>query len=192
MANLVSSTLTGNLTVTANVSAANYTGNGAALTGIASFASGTKMVFYQASAPTGWTQDTAAALSNAAMSVVTGTGGGTGGSDSFYSTFATGRTADTSGAGVSVSGTVGAHTLSTPEIASHSHSVNIIQQHPNSGQPNIARGAGLNPGSAGTNPAGGGGSHSHPFSVSSSSLTGTISMPAMNVKYANVIIATKD
>jgi hypothetical protein len=42
------------------------------------------MVFYQASAPTGWTQDTASALSNTVMSVVTGTGGGTGGSTSYF------------------------------------------------------------------------------------------------------------
>jgi hypothetical protein len=69
------------------VDATSFTGNGAALTGIASFTSGTKMVFYQASAPTGWTQDTAAALSNTVMSVVTGTGGGTGGSTSYFSSF---------------------------------------------------------------------------------------------------------
>lgn len=41
-------------------------------------------------------------------------------------------------------------------------------------------------------PTGGGGSHDHTFTVTSSSLGGTISMPNMNVKYANVIIANKD
>ncbi len=150
------------------------------------------MVFYQASAPTGWTQDTSAALANTAMSIVTGTGGGTGGSDSFYSTFGTGRNADASGATVSVSGTVGSTTLSTPQIPSHSHSTPRVFQHPNAGSPNLAAGAGINPDSPSTGSTGGGGSHGHPFSVSSSSLGGTISMPAMNVKYANVIVATKD
>jgi hypothetical protein len=164
MANLVSSTLTGNLTVTANVSAANYTGNGAALTGIASFDSGTKMVFYQASAPTGWTQDTASALSNTVMAVVTGTGGGT----------------------------VGGHTLSTPEIASHVHNVRLTPGNPFSGQ--IRQGGGQDFGNKNTDSAGGGGSHSHPFSGSLSSATADVSVtvPAANVKYANVIVATKD
>ena len=42
-------------------------------------ASGTKMVFYQASAPTGWTQDTTASLANRGLRIVVGSGGGTGG-----------------------------------------------------------------------------------------------------------------
>ena len=66
------------------------------LTGVDPFPSGTKQVFFQASAPTGWTQDTAAAaLANAAMRVVVGTGGGTGGSDTFQTTFGSSRTTDT-------------------------------------------------------------------------------------------------
>ena len=63
------------------VTATTFTGDGSNLTGVEPFASGTKMVFYQASAPTGWTQDTAAALSDAAFRVTTGSGAGTGGSD---------------------------------------------------------------------------------------------------------------
>lgn len=39
---------------------------------------GTKMIFFQASAPTGWTQDTA--VNDRVLKVVSGTGGGTGGS----------------------------------------------------------------------------------------------------------------
>jgi len=210
MANLVSSTLTGNLTVTANVSAANYTGNGAALTGIASFASGTKMVFYQASAPTGWTQDTAAALSNTVMSVVTGTGGGTGGSTSYFSSFlaTTDKTGSQPAAPVSgsVSGTVGGYTLSTPEIASHTHQFNAYSNVTNNdSEPTfVTGGSGGNrfggsfndssPSRKNISPAGGGGSHSHPFSGSLASATASVSVtiPAANVKYANVIVATKD
>lgn len=203
MANLVSTTLTGNLTVTANVSAANYTGNGAALTGIASFASGTKMVFYQASAPTGWTQDTAAALSNTVMSVVTGTGGGTGGSTSYFSSFlaTTNKTATQPAAPVtgSVSGTVGGHTLSTPEIPSHTHTFfQASYANPSSTGTYISREGPSSGGATGftqnTGGTGGGGSHSHPFSGSLSSATAAVSVtvPAADVKYANVIVATKD
>jgi hypothetical protein len=95
------------------------------------------MVFYQASAPTGWTQDTAAALSNTVMSVVTGTGGGTGGSTSYFASFL--ATTDKTGAQPaapvtgSVSGTVGDTTLSTPVIPSHSHPA--AQQNQNQGGP---------------------------------------------------------
>jgi hypothetical protein len=49
-----------------------------------------------------------------------------------------------------------------------------------------------NPGPNPTGSAGGGGTHTHPFTVGSSSLGGTISVPNMNVQYANVIIANKD
>jgi len=183
---------TENITLNSNgvVAATSYTGNGSALTGVDPFEANTSMIFNQASAPTGWTKQTGAALANTAMSIVTGTGGGTGGSDSFYSTFGSSRNTDSSGATVSVSGTVGGHTLSTPELSSHSH------PGPKTGTPG-GGGSGLkpnanSPGPSPTGAAGGGGSHSHPFSVDSSSLGGTISMPAMDVKYANVIVANKD
>ena len=190
----------GNIILRSNgaVSATTFTGSGANLTGIEAFPSGTKQVFFQASAPTGWTQDTTAALNEAVMSIVTGSGGGTGGSTAYFSSFlaTTDKTAADPDAPVSgsVAGTVGSTTLSTPQIASHSHSISTINQHPNSGSPNVARGAGNAPSSAGTTSAGGGGSHSHPFTGSLSSATADVSVtvPAANVKYANVIIAAKD
>ena len=193
-----------NVTISSNgvVDATSFTGNGAGLTGIESFTSGTKMVFYQASAPTGWTQDTAAALSNTVMSVVTGTGGGTGGSTSYFSSFL--ATTDKTGAqpaapvSGSVSGTVGGHTLSTPEIASHNHSTPSGTPAPNANtlQTKVYGGPGRwgDTGSVGTNSSGGGGSHAHPFSGSLASATASVSVtvPAADVKYANVIVATKD
>ena len=159
------------------VTATSYSGNGAGLTGVDPFEANTSMIFNQASAPTGWTKQT-------------GTGGGTGGGDSFYSTFGTGRNADSSGATVSVTGTVGGHTLSTPELSSHTHP-GPKSATPGGGGTGLAQNA-SNPGPNPTGSTGGGGSHTHPFSVDSSSLGGTISMPAMNVKYANVIVANKD
>ena len=192
----------GNIILRTNgaVSATTFVGSGANLTGIEAFPSGTKQVFYQASAPTGWTQDTTAALNEAVMSIVTGSGGGTGGSTAYFSSFlaTTDKTATESGASVSgsVSGTVGNHTLSTPEIASHSHSIGAASPQNTPPKPatvaytcvyaqctNIS-----------TNSAGGGGNHSHPFSGTLSSATVDVSatVPAANVKYANVIIAAKD
>jgi len=197
MANLVATTITGNLDVTGG---GVISGDGSGLSGVDPFASGTKMVFYQASAPTGWTQDTAAALSQTVMAITTGTGGGTGGSTAYFSSFlATTNKSGTDSAPVtgSVSGTVGNHTLSTPQIPSHNHSITgglgntPGAPFPTNGmnQNNINNGAPLN-----TANAGGGGSHSHPFSGSLSSATADVSVtvPAANVKYANVIVATKD
>lgn len=60
-----------------------------------SFPSGTKMVFFQASAPTGWTQDTT--HNNKALRVVSGSGGGSGGT----------------------------HDLSSPPSANHQHELPI-------------------------------------------------------------------
>lgn len=76
------------------------------------------MVFYQASAPTGWTKSTT--HDNKALRVVDGTGAGSGGSISFTNIFN-----DTTGAqgGVSatLSGSVGPTTLTTQQIPSHTH-----------------------------------------------------------------------
>jgi hypothetical protein len=192
----------GNIILRTNgaVAATTYTGDGSNLTGVEPFPSGTKQVFYQASAPTGWTQDTASALGNAAMRVVTGTGGGTGGSDTFQTTFGSSRSTETKDLPVSgsVSGTVGSHTLSTPELASHNHPVTVKVQSPNP-QPADFRVCGS--GNQSTNStfqsgnAGGGGGHSHPFSGTLSSTTApsaSFGIPAMDLKFANVIIAAKD
>jgi len=203
------------------VTATTYTGDGSNLTGIdGPIPAGTKMVFYQASAPTGWTKDTTAALNEAVMSIVTGTGAGTGGSTAYFSSFlaTTNKTQPDAPVSGSVSGTVGNHSLSTPEIASHSHSRPFIKS--NTSQP--LRSApdqsfiGIGPisflqvgeykgnafpeaqsqgnvlTSGVTGSAGGGGSHSHPFSGSLSSSTAAVTIPAADVKYANVIIAAKD
>ena len=184
----------GNIILRSNgaVTATTFVGSGSNLTGVEPFPSGTKQVFYQASAPTGWTQDTTAALGNAVMAVVTGTGGGTGGSTSFFSSLLTGTNStavqDSAPVTGSLSGTVGDTTLSTPQIPSHSH--------PNGARPvGAPRNAPGNPSGGGsTGGTGGGGSHSHPFSGSLSSASADVdaTVSAIDVKYANVIIAAKD
>ena len=77
------------------------------------FASGTTLLFYQASAPTGWTKSTS--HDNKALRVVSGNGGGSGGSTAFTSVFST-RTPTGS-----VSVTNNSFTLSNSEIPSHTH-----------------------------------------------------------------------
>jgi hypothetical protein len=210
------------------VTATTFTGDGSNLSGVDPFPSGTKQVFYQASAPTGWTQDTTAALGNAAMRVVTGTGGGTGGNDTFQTTFGSSRSTASGTLPISslpvsgsVSGTVGNTTLSTPQLASHNHQIpeNNFSQGPNGNPSNqvsynptaFSRGAPHNnegvfsaPGTQTFNNtfpnAGSGGNHSHPFSGNLSGAntgsgdtgSGSFSIPGMDLKFANVIIAAKD
>lgn len=200
----------GNVTISANgvVNATSYTGNGAGLTGVDPFEANTSLIFNQASAPTGWTKQTGTALANTALSIVTGTGGGTGGSDSFYSTFASGRTTASGTLPVSslpvsgsLSGTVGGTTLSTPTIASHSHTTALNDRdNPSGGRAVGCPQTGGYQSDLCTNTCGGGGSHSHPFSGSLSGAStgsgttgsGSFSIPAMDIKYANVIVANKD
>lgn len=210
----------GNIILRSNgaVSATTYTGDGSNLTGVEPFPSGTKQVFYQASAPTGWTQDTASALGNAAMRVVTGTGGGTGGSDTFQTTFGSSRSTETKNLPVSgsVSGSVGNTTLSTPQLASHSHAPptqNFLAPPGNNDPSDNNYGFrstafnNRNPKDGDLNPSsstftsvtwpstGGGGNHSHPFSGNLSSAnapSASFAIPAMDLKFANVIIAAKD
>ena len=121
----------------------------------ASFPSGTKMVFAQAAAPTGWTQDIT--NNDKALRVVSGLGGGTGGTHAFSSPPSTAHThsfsdssATTSSAGAhSHTGpshthtgpshthstpshshthtlSAGAHTLTTAQMPSHNHSMSVI------------------------------------------------------------------
>lgn len=189
----------GNVTISSNgvVAATSYTGNGSGLTGVDPFEANTSLIFNQASAPTGWTKQTGAALANTAMSIVTGSGGGTGGTTSYFSSFlaTTNKTATESAAPVSgsVSGTVGGTTLSTPVIPSHSHQ-GAVRDPRAIGPFQNQQAAYVGANSNSTGSAGGGGSHSHPFSgnLSGASVDVSATVPAADVKYANVIVANKD
>jgi len=185
-----------------NINAAAYSGDGSNLTGVSSIPSGSTALFYQSSAPSGWTQNTAASINTTAMRVVTGTGGGTGGSDAFGTTFGSSKTTapgtinftDTSGASVPSNFSVGATTLSTPTIPSHTHTAPQSPFSP--GRFGGVQCEAVPPLRASGN-TGGGGSHTHPFSGSlelggSGSCTTSLSVPAMNLKFANVIACSKD
>ena len=77
------------------------------------FPSGTKMIFYQSSAPTGWTKDTS--RNDVALRIVSGGGGGTyhGGDGAFSAIFASNRQTN--------SGSVNSRTLNTNQIPKHNH-----------------------------------------------------------------------
>ena len=143
-------------------------GSGSIVLPAGGLASGTKTDFFQASAPTDWTQD--ATNNDKMLRVVSGTGGGTGG------TSATSSPAHTIAAA--------AHTLVTSEMPAHTHT---IPQHTSAGSGYSAAfeqsgsphaGPPMTVTSAST---GGGGSHTH-------STSGSITTPL----YMDVIIATKD
>jgi hypothetical protein len=139
--------------------------------------SGTVMLFYQASAPTGWTQVTS--LNDYDLRLVSGTGGTTGGTTAYSTVFAN-QTPTISG-----SFTASATTLSTSQIPAHAHTTPSTT----AGGENYltaASGGDVN-GSVTTGSAGGGGSHTHTISGSPTS-----SAITLNVRYANIIICSKN
>lgn len=148
--------------------------DGSNLTGVAAFAAGTLMLFQQTAAPTGWTKQTT--HNDKALRVVTGSAG-SGGSSAFSTAMAT----------PALSGSTGAHTLSSAEIPSHQHA--LTNSAP--GSTTMAQASANNRTTTrrdytseanGSLPHGGGGSHSH-------SMSGTATI---NVNYVDVIIAAKD
>ena len=140
------------------------------------FPSGTVMLFYQASAPTGFTQVTT--QNNKALRVVSGTGGGTGGSVDFTTAFS-----DKSG---SLSGaTVGGTTLTTSQMPSHNHSITIPGDSENSTYEGVPREDGGTRSYQSTGSQGGSGSHTH-------SITGGSVNFDIEVQYIDVIIASRN
>ena len=139
--------------------------NAGALSG--EFPTGTRMLFQQTAAPTGWTKDTTANLNDTALRIVTGTVG----SETAQSDFSTvhGLTA-TDG-----------HTLTIGEIPAHAHESAFLDNGSNEGVggPSSGDPAG-DPVGGGPDGeiVGGGGAHSHNIDL--------------RINYHDVIIATKD
>jgi len=128
----------------------------------AAFDAGTRLIFAQTAAPTGWTKDTTN-YNNHALRVVTGAAS-TGGSVDFTTAFASGLTDN-------------AVTLSTSQMPAHTHSETTL----GAGNAYAASPFCGNVGNAAstTGSAGGGGSHTH-------------TLPSFAVKYLDVITATKN
>ena len=164
------------------------TSNGTDWTSAASagFDSGTRMIFAQNAAPTGWTKDTVN-YNQHAMRIVTGTGGGAAGTVDFTSAF-TSQAVAGSVAITGISGSTGATTLSTAQIPSHTHTYNSSS----GGSSGKSGSAQLSNVGATTGATGGGGSHDHSFSFSSGTATFTGTAIDLAVKYLDVITATAD
>ena len=133
----------------------------------ASLPAGTKMLFVQTAAPTGWTKSVTD--DNKALRVVSGTAG-TGGSVAFTTAFSS----------QSISGTVGNTTLTIDQIPAHTHTYDKPQA-------GIATGAGASGltivGGQATGSAGNGQPHTHSLTAAAINLA---------VQYVDVIIAVKD
>ena len=148
--------------------------------------SGTKQLFVQTAAPTGWTKDTT--HNDKALRVVSGAAS-SGGSVAFETAFAS-QSPTGSVTITSVTGSAGATTLSTSQMPSHGHSKGSADTPCSVNGPTYGSKYFVLSGNTGS--AGGGGSHSHAFSFSSGA--GTFSGDAidLDVSYVDVIIATKD
>lgn len=159
------------------------------------FPAGTRMLFQQTAAPTGWTKDTA--NDDKALRVVSGTAG-TGGTNALSSLDATAVGTIIS----SIAGSTASHILTTSQIPSHNHS-GVVQQredyNPTSGSTTQSplgfgdtRGGSRASASPLTiNNTGGGGGHSHGVGTLAvtSAFTGTANQ--LDIAYVDVIVAEK-
>lgn len=181
-----------NTTCNAVMGQTNVQGALEALAGV--IPAGTRMLFQQSTAPTGWTKITD--HNNKALRVVSGSAS-SGGSMDFTAAFASGRAASS----VTVTGTVLGSSLSADQLASHQHespyaATDTRYVQTSNGYvvfPGDSRALGSS--SSGysdrkryrTDSRGGGNPHDHPFSANAHSHT-----MDMNVKYVDVIIASKN
>lgn len=164
-----------------------------ALEGALTAASGTKMLFYQAAAPTGWT---AVAVNDRFLRVVTagGTGGTTGGSGLAPSSTIT----------LAHSHTVASHTHSISSDGSHTHSISSDGAHTHSLATgalnceffNVTSARTFNTDSQGshnhTGATGSNGSHTHTGATGSSAPSTDSQLSNTAFQYADVIVASKD
>ena len=157
--------------------------------------SGTKMLFQQTSAPTGFTKLTT--HNNKALRVVSGSAS-TGGTNSFTNAFNSTKTISgtTGTSSVTISGTTASHTLTLNEIPSHRH---LAGGHSEFGTGDSVSAGTRNTGNSGgakrfyTDYQGGSSGHTHNISVTSGSHSHSFSDTFnLDVQYVDLIIAQKD
>ena len=143
------------------------------------FASGTKMIFQQTAAPTGWTKVTSS--NDVALRVVSGTVG-SGGSVAFETAFASHTPSQSSSASVS------SHTLAANELPAHFHDIHVDSSLPSHTGGAIVAGPGAATNAKTTLSSGnmGGAGHTHGMTQA------TYSAINLDVSFVDVIIATKD
>lgn len=152
---------------------------------VSEFASGTRMLFHQTAAPTGWTKETT--LNNRALRLVSGTVG-SGGALDFTAAFASSRLP---------SGTIGETAISIAQMPLHGHPFRLSVQNGsdtdetggitmnNGGDTSFPGFAGAPTSNTGEQIGGEGGGQGHTHTLTMSTLP-------MNVLYTDVIIAAKD
>ena len=155
-------------------------------TGNYHFPTGTVSLFFLSSAPSEWSQVTS--QNNKAFRVVSGTGGGTGGNQSFTGCFSNRNLGANFNCSIN-SSNVGNHSVSNNTMAQHSHPINN-----GPGGANIWNNTGptanttYRTGNGATGSVGNGGNHNHPHSRSASGSFNTSINFA--VQYVNIILCS--
>lgn len=151
------------------------TTNGCRL-GVTSFETGTRMLFQQTTPPTGWTQVTSAAYTNAALRLITTGSAGTGGSALFTDAFAARTIARAN---------LPNDTITTTTNGAHTHTVTAYAQT----SPNLIDGSGGPVAKSQSITTSSNGDHTHTIA-----LNGGVTQTTMDfaVKYADVVLATAD
>ena len=152
----------------------------------AAFPSGTRMLFQQTAAPTGWTKDTT--IDDKALRVVSGAVS-SGGSVAFSTAFAN-RTVSGNVDNTTAGGTVGSTVLDVTQIPSHTHTFTYGTNDVNGGGGSYPM---YNAGSIvkTTAATGGGGGHTHTFTGTAHNHSFSTTLD-MAVQYVDLIIASKD
>ena len=155
------------------------------------YPAGTRKIFWQATAPTGWTQDTSMG-GDKALRVVNSAGGGSGGTTNFTSVLgATNALSVPINDTYTISGSVGNHTLSVAQLPDHTHTSRIGPAGGAGATPFSNTGARTVDGDVATGGmGGGGGSHDHPFSGSVAVNQTPILNLDLAVTYVDVIICS--
>lgn len=167
-------------------------GNGGTGLTTGSFPAGTRMLFHQTAAPTGWTKDTATAnLNDSALRLTTGTVT-PGGTVVFSTVFGTARATSATAPGstdAAAPGSTDGFTLTTTEMPAHTHFFGGSD-----GGTTRATGATSDNDGFATSSTGGGGSHSHAHATTHVHTHATTHTHTsnLNVFYQDVIIAAKD